>query len=240
MLSFLFSPLCVNCKKETTLAHTLCEDCWKDLKVDAKEFCLHCSKKTPDLMMDEFQKKCCSKSSLNQQGISLFVYEKTAKDLILKFKHGDALYLSRFFTALFKTLKENNCLKDVDFLTPVPLHWSRHFYRGYNQAVILCQSLKKATGIPWVPILKKASYTKSQGHLSFEARKKNVRNVFKISEKRMEKVKGKTIVLVDDVWTTGATARACIKKLYEAGARKVSVVTLCKVSTKNEGDFNDY
>lgn len=119
-------------------------------------------------------------------------------------------------------------LKEADFIVPVPLHFWRLVSRRYNQAALIAQSLAKETDKPVISnLLRRTRATPSQGHL--KQRFRNVRRAFVLDPKYTEDVKGKTIVLVDDVYTTGATVRECAKVLMKSGAGKVHVLTLARV-----------
>jgi ComF family protein len=122
-------------------------------------------------------------------------------------------------------------LGDVDLLVPVPLHWRRLARRRYNQAGLLAHGLGKLTGVPvHVTALVRIQATPSQGEMvSARARLKNVARVFAVPDRQQPVVKGKSVAVVDDVLTTGATVSACAKALLRAGARDVSVITLARV-----------
>ncbi len=108
-----------------------------------------------------------------------------------------------------------------DALVPVPLHPRRLRERGVNQAELLCRLVGKANGVPILPALTRARNTKRQSGLRPADREGNVRDAF-IAAKS---VKGLRLLLVDDVRTSGSTARACAKALNEAGAAEVSLLT---------------
>ena len=113
---------------------------------------------------------------------------------------------------------------------PVPLHWTRLFMRTYNQAGLLaCEIAKRHQWIYAPSLLVRKRRTPSQGHLSKKQREKNINNAFAISKGKKEALLGKTIVLVDDVFTTGVTLTACSKTLLKAGAKEVHAVTLGRV-----------
>ena len=101
--------------------------------------------------------------------------------------------------------------------------------RRYNQAAIIAFALGKDVNLPVLPdLLIRKRHTKTQGHLSAKARFVNVKRAFELNEKYADKIKGKTIILIDDVYTTGATVRECAKVLTKAGVGKVHVLTLAK------------
>jgi ComF family protein len=112
-------------------------------------------------------------------------------------------------------------------IVPVPLHWTRLFARRYNQAGLLAHAIRAAGGPPVMPDwLVRRRRTPSQGRLGPTARARNVRGAFALHRGRS--VKGKRIVLVDDVLTTGATVEECARVLRRAGAEFVGVLTLAR------------
>jgi len=124
----------------------------------------------------------------------------------------------------------SDVLVEADILAAVPLHRTRLVERGYNQAVWLGAALSRECEIPFRPaLLKRERNTPSQGGLSARARRRNVAGAFRLSDSERARVRGKRIVLVDDVLTTGATVEACVTTLKRAGARSVDIVTVARV-----------
>lgn len=161
----------------------------------------------------DFHRSCC-------------LYEETLKEAIHRFKYLGELPLLRVFGDLlyptFQTLSQDY---RVDFLVPVPLHIRRLRERGFNQALLLIRELSKRTGIPYrARVLRKIKDTPFQTQLKGAQRRKNIKGAFCV-EKR-EIIEGKSIVLVDDVYTTGATVNECARTLRGAGAERVAVLTL--------------
>jgi ComF family protein len=149
--------------------------------------------------------------------------------MILGLKHADKIYAAKAFTPWLSTAGAS-MLSTADILIPVPLHRTRLLMRRYNQAAIIAQTLGQAHEIKTcVHTLKRSRPTKSQGHLAPLERHKNVKHAFAIDPKRKSQIKDKTIILVDDVYTTGATVKECTKILLKAGAANVHVLTLARV-----------
>jgi ComF family protein len=115
----------------------------------------------------------------------------------------------------------------VDVMIPVPLHIRRLRERGFNQALLLVRELSKRTGIPYEGrALKKIKDTPVQIALKKRERKKNLTGAFQV--KNQEAIQGKAVVLVDDVYTTGATVNECSRTLLRAGAERVAVLTVAR------------
>ena len=112
-------------------------------------------------------------------------------------------------------------------IVPIPLHKIRIRERGYNQSALLCKAIATETGfIIDERVLKRVRYTQSQTKLNAIARQKNMQNAFTVTDK--EKIRNKTIILVDDVITTGATMNACAKELKKYGAKTVFIFSAVK------------
>jgi len=135
---------------------------------------------------------------------------------------------SRLADFILTTLGKDVMLwKDLDMIVPVPLHKKRQTQRGFNQAQVLAKALERRTGIRSIPkLLVKVRNVPPQTSLEGKARRKNIRGAFGI--KKEKKVKDKTILLVDDVYTTGSTVEECARILKKAGAREVKVLTLAQ------------
>lgn len=158
-----------------------------------------------------------------------FKYDDHSRAIVLSFKHGgNREYLQMFVSHMKRAGRQ--FLPDADFIVPVPLHPSRLIHRRYNQAAILGRALSQRTGITFDPHgLLRHRRTASQGIQTAKGRFRNVRGAFSISDKVGERYKSANIVLIDDVYTTGATLNACARTLKKAGAKKVDVITLARV-----------
>lgn len=154
-------------------------------------------------------------------------YGKTSREIILGFKHADKTHAVLAFTPWLKRAGKE-MLAEADMIVPVPLHYWRMIARRYNQSALIAQVLAREVNKPAVmDLLKRVRATPTQGHMNAKQRFRNVRRAFAVNRKY--DVKGKVIVLVDDVYTTGATVRECAKVLKKAGAGKVHVLTLARV-----------
>lgn len=160
---------------------------------------------------------------------SAVYYDNISRKLILSLKYGDRTDLAGLL-AKWMVGAGTEVLDGADVLVPVPLHWKRLFVRKYNQAAVLAEAVSKLSGIPADAfILKRIKSTPKQS--TREERFKNVRNAFAVFENKS--VAGKTIVLIDDVLTTGATAEACAGAMMRRGAKEVRVLTFAKAYYEN-------
>lgn len=156
-------------------------------------------------------------------------YNDASRDMILGFKHADKTHAVRAFVPWLRRAGAE-MLAQADLLVPVPLHPWRLIARRYNQAALMVQMLAQDIGISYVlDALLRVRATPSQGHLNAKERFKNVKRAFAIHPSRAGDIKGKIIILVDDVYTTGATAQECAQVLLKGGAAQVHVLTLARV-----------
>jgi ComF family protein len=117
-----------------------------------------------------------------------------------------------------------------DFIVPVPLHWRRRWKRGFNQSELLARALSRSTGIPVNQALRRSKSGRTQAGLSNSARRRNVNQAFRCNSG--EALRGKRILLIDDVMTTGSTATACARALKSAGASRVALLTLARADRR--------
>lgn len=150
------------------------------------------------------------------------------RELIHLFKYGKVAPLSGVLGAyLLRSLPRDEA---VDLLTPVPLHWRRRWDRGFNQSELLARVVSRSTGIPMRGVLRRERATAVQAGLSHTERRRNVARAFRCH--RPHEVRGKRIVLVDDVMTTGSTATACARALKAAGAARVVLLTVARADRR--------
>ena len=152
---------------------------------------------------------------------------------ILSFKFNNKTYLGKAFAYYISFLLKNENIF-FDLIIPVPIHYKRFFERGYNQSIILAQNISKSFNIKCeTKILLKIFNSKAQSLLKLKDRRNNVLNTYKVKNK--SKVLGKTILLVDDIFTTGATTNECSKVLKQNGAKSVVVATISYVRRSFDG-----
>jgi len=155
-------------------------------------------------------------------------YEGNLRALIHLYKYSRIRTLSRPLASLLATVAPRD--QRFDAIVPVPLHWRRQWQRGFNQSELLASGVARRLGIPSMKALRRVRPTQTQAGLSNARRRKNVAAAFRI--RRGRSVLGKSILLVDDVMTTGSTAAACALTLKRAGATKVVLLTIARVDRR--------
>jgi ComF family protein len=154
-------------------------------------------------------------------------YKDPLKKLILSKSWSDRL-ASRHLGYLLWDMTPLSSL-DYDFIVPIPLHWSRYAWRGFNQAEEIGRVLERKKKVPLVHLLKRVKKTAYQFGLASSMRGSNVRNAFELNSVDSQYYKDKHILLIDDLMTTGATVREAAKELTKLNPRLISVGVICRV-----------
>ncbi|MFT5200088.1 MAG: ComF family protein [Planctomycetota bacterium] len=174
---------------------------------------------------------CALSSSGLAQVLALGSYGEGAalKPWVMAFKHGSRPDLSQPLGAcLGERLTRLGALDPASLLVPVPLHFWRRMQRGYDQAALLAQAVSRGADRPWVPALYRARPTAAQGSLYSRGRASNVHGAFGLHPEHAAKLQNQDVYLVDDVFTSGATLRACARVLRRAGVRRVGALVLAR------------
>lgn len=172
---------------------------------------------------------CLQEQPIYRHARSVWQYNEASTGLILKFKHADGTQLGPVLSGYLQQAGQD-LLQNADLLIPVPLHRWRLLKRRYNQSTLLAATLSRRTGVPHNShILRRNRATDSQGRKTRDQRQQNIANAFSILPKHLRHIQGKHIVLIDDVFTSGATVNECVKTLLASHAASVDVLTLAKV-----------
>ena len=220
-------PRCLACGTIVDEPDALCSSCWAGMTFFAPPWCAVCGLPFPHPMGEEAVCADCARQKPSwDRARAVMRYDKHSRHLVLALKNGDRTHVGR---ALGRWMGRAGAelLECADMVVPVPLHWTRLFTRRYNQAGLLAHAIRAAGGPPVAPDwLVRRRRTPSQGRLGPAARARNVRGAFAV--RRGCEVKGKRIVLVDDVLTTGATVEECARVLRRGGAAFVAVLSLSR------------
>lgn len=208
IINMLFPPVCSICGKLDK--NWLCENCKKRVERLEKNI-------VQDIKNKNYEKL-----------LYIFKYESLIRKLILRYKFSGNAYLCNFFANVIINNEKNvDLLKQYDMVIPVPMHKKKMKKRGYNQTELVSENIEKMIGIPSRnDILQKVVNTTTQSKLGGKARHSNIQHAFFI--KNDIEVEDKKIILLDDIYTTGATSEECSKVLKKSGANEILVLVLAK------------
>jgi ComF family protein len=230
IFNFLLPPRCLCCTTLVEEPQSLCNTCWKKLNFISPPFCESCSFPFEiDITAGTICGRCARHPALYNKVRVALRYDDGSKPLILRFKHSDATYLTPLLGKWMRSAGQD-LIDKADYMVPVPLHWSRLLKRRYNQAALLALELAKhSRKNVAVDLLQRTRATPPQGYKKAISRKQNVANAFAVKPYWEPLLKDKTVLLIDDVLTSGATVQSCTLTLLKAGAREVNVLTLARI-----------
>ena len=194
-------------------------------KICKNELCNKCKMKIIQHQIDIVIKP---ENKYFKELISILKYEGIIRDKILQYKFEDTAYIYKTFAKIvLKNKKVCGLLKKYDIIIPVPIHKKRKLQRGYNQTQLIAKEISKNIDIKLCNnVLVKNKNTIAQSKLNKNKRKQNIKGAFKALN--VQNIQGKSVLLFDDIYTTGSTANECSKILKEAGAKTVGVLTIAK------------
>jgi ComF family protein len=234
LLNAVLPPLCLGCSEIVETPGGLCAACWPRFSFIAAPHCARCAQPfAHDLGDGALCTGCLARPPRYRRARAALVYDDRSRRLVLPLKHGDRTDIARACGG-WMARAGAGLLAEADLVAPVPLHWRRLLTRRYNQAQLLARVVLReaatASNARLAPdLLRRRRWTGTQSGLTAQERRGNVRQAFEVHPLWRGKLQGKTVVLVDDVLTTGATVDACARVLQHGGARHVDVLTLARV-----------
>ena len=227
----IYPPQCVACDAQTEDDYGLCSACWRDTQFIGGLICDTCGTPLPGEDHGEIVQcdDCMTIARPWDHGRAVLAYAGVGRKLVLSLKHGDRTDLAPP-AARWMAQKVTEYAKLDPILVPVPLHWVRLVKRRYNQSALLAQEMAKVLGWPvCVDALLRPKKTNAlEGH-SRDARFAQLADAIVPHPKRVDQIAGRSVILVDDVMTSGATLATSAEAARAAGATNVSIVTLARV-----------
>ena len=223
----LYPPRCIGC--DTVLAEEeresgICKDCRPQIHPVKEPLCKKCGKQI--YAWDKAYCMDCDTREHNfRQGRGVFLYEGPMKQAMYRLKYGNRREIAEVIAAeAMRNYGDWIASIQPEAIVPVPVHRKKLLRRGYNQAQVMAQAISRQTGIPVVPLVERTVDTLPQKELTPEKRAKNLKNAFKVGKNG---VKFKRPVLVDDIYTTGATVDAMAGILLDRGIDEVYCLYGC-------------
>ncbi|MBU1726203.1 MAG: ComF family protein [Candidatus Omnitrophica bacterium] len=227
----IYPKVCLACKSkldDSSIGELICAQCWGKTKRNLPPFCHSCGRRLEKKNFTKHICPACARQKLNfDRAFSPFTYEGPVKELIHQFKYKNKDHLGQFLSKpMISFIKEYSLpINDMDIIVPIPLHKAKLREREFNQAQVLSAHIAKEFNKEILnDALCRHRSTKTQTELEVSERFSNVMDSFRVE--KAEAVKGKNLLLVDDVLTTGATASEAAQALKNAGANIVFVLTL--------------
>lgn len=229
-LDLIYPPQCLNCGTPLGSADALCARCFTALRPITQPWCPVLGLPFEvSLGPEALSAEAIADPPPFRRARSAVVYNDVARGLVTRLKYGDRPELARFCARLMATAGRE-LWTEQPVLVPVPLHPYRQLFRRYNQSTELGRALARITGLRLDPTLvRRRRHTTRQVGLSREARLRNVQGAFVVHPDAIARLKGRGVVLVDDVVTTGSTVKAITRALHRAGVDKVDVISFGRV-----------
>jgi ComF family protein len=224
VLDFVLPPRCAGCGIIVGEMHSFCPECWKSVHFLGNSGCSTCG-----MPLQSTEATTCGVCLARPPRIArtraAVAYDDVTRSLAIRLKYGRKVAIARTMARYMAPLIER---AEDAILVPVPLHRSRLWQRGFNQSALVASELSRRLAIGMEPMdLRRTRRTPPLKGMSLLQRRKTVAGAFEVTEKAA--FAGKTIILVDDVLTTGSTAEACARTLQRAGAKRVELVSWARV-----------
>ena len=230
VLDLLYPPTCLACDAATGSPDTICANCFNGLRPITAPFCPVLGLPFEVSLGPETRSaEALADPPPFARARAAVVYNDMAGTLVGRLKYGDRPELARFCARLMAGAGHDILGGDA-LLVPVPLHPARQRERRYNQSAELARMLGRLTGLPVAhDVVGRRRRTRQQVGLSGDGRQRNVQGAFAVHPQGLARAGGRRVVLVDDVYTTGATAKAVTRTLLRGGVESVDVLTFARV-----------
>jgi ComF family protein len=228
---FLVPPACVSCRTPLAAHNTLCPTCWLQVDFIRPPLCDRLGIPLPyGLEEPMISARAAADPPVYGRARAVAIHGGQMRELAHRLKYGDQQHVVPLLARLLQEAGRD-LLTDCHLLVPIPLGRARLWQRGFNQAAVLAGALSKRCDVPHDPmLLERRKETSSQVGLTREQRKDNVRGAFQVADGRNLELKGRNVLVIDDVITTGATVEAAARVLKRAGAARVDVLSLTLVT----------
>jgi ComF family protein len=225
--NLLWPAVCINCRSAIPDNNDkLCNDCWGELLACTTDSCCRRCGRTVSIggIVEDTCPACQGQDFHFDALAGCGTYDKTLRSMILAFKNSHCELAPSLGGIAEAALQNSGFADEIDYLVPVPLHWRRRLKRGYNQALLLARQLCNSKRKLNTDLVRIRNTAAQPGMVSPAARARNVADAFAV--RKGHDFTGKSICLIDDIKTTGATLNECAKTLKQAGAERVYALVL--------------
>lgn len=238
VLDLLYPPTCLDCGAPIAAADALCPACFAKLRPISAPYCPRLGIPFQhDLGPDALSAEAIADPPPFERSRSAVLYNEVARAVVARMKYGDRPELAAFCARLMHRAGYELWGEDA-VLVPVPLNRWRQLSRRYNQSTELARMLGRLTGIGVAPsLVARQRHTRQQVGLSRDARHRNVAGAFRAHPDLIPRLRGRRVILVDDVITTGSTVAAITRTLLKAGVEKVDVISFARVVVGQEASI---
>ena len=235
VLDYVLPPRCPACGVIVDDLGLLCVDCWSSVDFIGEPICAICGTDLPSFAGESAQcGACIAAPPPFNRARAVMRYGETGRTIARRLKYGRRISLADVMANHMARLLPLDGGADT-ILVPVPLHRWRIWSRGFNQAALIAERIGQRTGLPVeVDIIRRIKATPPLHALRRSERAKIVQGAFALAPGAQARLRGKTIVLIDDIWTTGATATACARLLRRGGAGEVHILCWARVSLSDD------
>lgn len=228
LMDYVFPPKCIFCNKllYPGIELEICDQCYSDMPFIRGKACIKCGQPLDQNTQVDQCVDCKHTQHLFVQGAAPCEYNGTVRGSIVRLKfHGKKRYAKTFGILMSRKIKQMTSWPRFDIIIYTPIHFEKKRERGYNQAKLLADILGKEIGCPvGAEVLIKTRHTVSQSKLDRKHRQENLKGAFRYNEKAAP-IQNMNVLLVDDVYTTGATVDECCRIILEAGANSIYIST---------------
>lgn len=229
-IDFLLPPQCPVCRKSVARSGGVCSACWSSMKFISEPFCqVYGTPFAFNVGENIVSAQAIAEPPPFEAARAAVKYGPVAKALVHSLKYRDRFEAAEPMVAAMNRIGAE-LLQRCQMIVPVPLHRLRLINRRYNQAALLAAGLSRLAGIAYDPfVLERRRRTRQQVGLSVSERDANVRGAFSVSADKRAEIAGRRVLVVDDVYTSGATVKAASRALLRGGASGVDVLTFANV-----------
>lgn len=235
VLDYVLPPRCPACGVIVDDLGLLCGDCWSSVDFIGEPLCARCGVDIPASAGEgALCGACIAQPPPFDRARAVMRYGETGRTIAHRLKYGRRVSLADVMANHMARLLPHEGREDV-ILVPVPLHRWRIWTRGFNQAALIASRIGRRTGLPVeLDLIRRIKSTPPLHALRRSERAKIVQGAFALGPGANSKLIGKTVILVDDIWTTGATASACARLLRKGGASQIHIICWARVSISDD------